>query len=42
MALKYPAAAALVVLICVVMMVMFAAWIVRAVRRRWASASSGA
>jgi hypothetical protein len=42
MALKYPAAAALVVLICVVMMVMFAAWSVRAVRRRWASAPSGA
>jgi hypothetical protein len=40
MALKYPAAAALVVLICVVMMVMFAAWIIRAVRRRWATASS--
>ena len=42
MALKYPAAAALVVLICVVMMVMFAAWIVRAVRRRWATAQSSA
>jgi Domain of unknown function (DUF4126) len=42
MALKYPAAAALVVLICVVMMVMFAAWIIRAVRRRWATASSSA
>src|SRR3954467_3964255 len=36
LALKYPAAAALVVLICVVLMVIFAAWIVRAVRRRWA------
>jgi hypothetical protein len=34
-ALKYPAMAALVVLVCVVLMVMFAAWIVRAVRRRW-------
>jgi hypothetical protein len=34
-ALKYPAIAALVVVICVVLMVMFAAWIVRAVRRRW-------
>jgi len=42
MALKYPAAAALVVLICVVMMVMFAAWIVRAVRRRWATAQPSA
>jgi Domain of unknown function (DUF4126) len=35
LALKYPAAAALVVIICVVLMVTFAAWIVRAVRRRW-------
>ena len=34
-ALKYPAVAALVVVIGVVLMVMFAAWIVRAVRRRW-------
>jgi Domain of unknown function (DUF4126) len=34
-ALKYPVIAALVVLVCVVLMVMFAAWIVRAVRRRW-------
>jgi Domain of unknown function (DUF4126) len=40
MALKYPAAAALVVLICVVMMAMFAAWIVRAVRRRWSTAAA--
>ncbi len=32
LALKYPAAAALVVVICVVLMVMFAAWIARAVR----------
>jgi hypothetical protein len=38
-ALKYPVVAALVVLICVVMMVVFAAWIVRAVRRRWATAN---
>ena len=35
LALKYPAAAALVVIIGVVMIVMFAAWIVRALRRRW-------
>jgi uncharacterized protein DUF4126 len=35
LALKYPAAAALVVIISVVMIVMFAAWIVRALRRRW-------
>jgi hypothetical protein len=34
-ALKYPVIAAVVVLVCVVLMVMFAAWIVRAVRRRW-------
>jgi hypothetical protein len=39
LALKYPAVAALVVLICVVLMVTFAAWIVRAVRRRWATAN---
>lgn len=36
LALKYPAAAAIVVLISVVLMAIFAAWIVRAVRRRWA------
>ena len=35
LALKYPAAAALVVAVCVVLMVVFAAWIVRAVKRRW-------
>jgi hypothetical protein len=35
LALKYPALAALVVLICVALMVTFAAWIVRAVRQRW-------
>jgi hypothetical protein len=40
LALKYPAVAALVVLICVVMMVIFAAWIVRAARRRWATAAA--
>ena len=34
-ALKYPAVAALVVVVGVVLMVTFAAWIVRAVRRRW-------
>ena len=39
-ALKYPAAAAIVVLICVVLMVTFAAWIVRAVRRRWGRTSA--
>ena len=35
LALKYPAAAALVVLISVVLMAMFAVWIIRAVRRRY-------
>jgi hypothetical protein len=40
MALKYPLAAALVVLLCVATMAMFAAWIVRAVRRRWATVPS--
>jgi hypothetical protein len=35
LALKYPAAAAIVVAVCVILMVTFAAWIVRAVRRRW-------
>src|SRR5687767_9942235 len=35
LALKYPAAAAVVVAICVVLMIVFATWIVRAARRRW-------
>jgi hypothetical protein len=35
LALKYPAVAAIVVVIGVVLIVMFAAWIVRALRRRW-------
>jgi hypothetical protein len=35
LALKYPALAAIVVAVCLVLMVIFAAWIVRAVRRRW-------
>ena len=34
-ALKYPLIAAGIVLVAVVLMVIFAAWIVRAVRRRW-------
>ena len=34
-ALKYPLAAAIIVLVGVVLMVVFAAWIARAVRRRW-------
>ena len=34
-ALKYPLAAAMIVLVALVLMVVFAAWIARAVRRRW-------
>ena len=34
-ALKYPLAAALVVLVGVLLMIVFAAWIARAVKRRW-------
>ena len=37
LALKYPVAAALVVILGVVMMLAFAAWIVRALKRRWSS-----
>ena len=36
LALKYPVAAAVVVAICVVLIVAFAAWIVRALKRRFA------
>ena len=39
LALKYPAAAALVVIVGVVLMIIFAAWIVRAVKRRWGKSS---
>ena len=39
-ALKYPAVAALVVIIGVVLIVMFATWIVRALRKRWAGPSA--
>ena len=35
LALKYPVLAAVVVIICVFLMIVFAAWIIRAVRRRW-------
>jgi hypothetical protein len=35
-ALKYPAIAAAVVIVGVVLMIVFASWIIRAVRRRWA------
>jgi Domain of unknown function (DUF4126) len=34
-ALKYPTIAALIVIVAVVLMIAFATWIVRAVRRRW-------
>ena len=37
LALKYPIAAAIVVIICVVLMITFATWIVKAIRRRLAS-----
>ena len=37
LALKYPIAAALVVILGVVTMLVFAAWIVRALKRRWSS-----
>jgi hypothetical protein len=36
LALKYPAVAAIVVLVCLVFIVAFAAWIVRALKRRFA------
>jgi hypothetical protein len=35
LALKYPAAAAVVVILCLAVIVAFAAWIVKAVRRRF-------
>jgi hypothetical protein len=35
-ALKYPLAAAIIVLVAVVLMIVFATWIIRAVKRRWA------
>jgi len=35
LALKYPTIAALVVIVAVVLMIVFATWIIRAVRRRW-------
>jgi hypothetical protein len=37
LALKYPAVAALVVLVCLVVLIAFAGVLIRAVRRRWAS-----
>lgn len=35
LALKYPMAAAVVVIVGIVLMIVFATWIIRAVRRRW-------
>jgi Domain of unknown function (DUF4126) len=37
LALQYPVAAALVVIVGVVLMIAFAAWIIRAVRQRWSN-----
>lgn len=41
-ALKYPAIAALIVILGVVLMIVFAAWIIKAVRRRWSRGPVGA
>jgi Domain of unknown function (DUF4126) len=38
LALKYPAAAAVTVIVCVVLLIVFATWIARALRRRFAGA----
>jgi hypothetical protein len=40
LALKYPIAAAVVVIVGVVMMIAFATWIVRAIKRRWINRSA--
>jgi Domain of unknown function (DUF4126) len=40
LALAYPVAAALVVIVGVVLMLVFATWIVRALRRRWSNRSA--
>jgi len=40
LALKYPIAAAVVVVIGVTLMIVFATWIIRALRRRWSSGST--
>lgn len=40
LALKYPAVAAVVVIVCVLLIMMFATWIVRALRRRWGGRSA--
>ncbi len=41
LALKFPIVAAAVVIVGVVLMIVFAAWIARAVRRRWRSRAAG-
>jgi hypothetical protein len=41
LALKYPAAAAIVVLICVALLATFAAWIARALKRRFSARPAG-
>jgi len=41
LALKYPAAAAVVVIVCIAVIVSFAAWIVKALRRRFARQAVG-
>jgi hypothetical protein len=38
-ALKYPTVAALIVIVAVALMIVFATWIIRAVRRRWMTQS---
>ena len=42
LALKYPIAAALVVIVGMVLIIVFATWIIRALRRRWTARSSPA
>lgn len=41
LALKFPLVAALVVVVGVVMMILFASWIIRAIKRRWNTRASG-
>ena len=40
LALKYPAAAAIIVLVCLLLIVAFSAWIIRAIRRRFRGAAA--
>jgi Domain of unknown function (DUF4126) len=39
-ALKYPTLAAVIVILAVVLMIVFAAWIIRAVKRRWSQGTA--